>query len=271
MNDNGNFNYQEYLASREWALKREAVRERSGGRCEHCWRNPMEQCHHKTYAHCGHENLEDLMAICKPCHLFLSGQSDVDPLSDGVKVYLAGKIRNWEDDWRRGIFQDSFLPNRYESSWVETLLYENAFETHEFPISEKALRGGFDCTGPYFAGLHSSPETTAPPHGLKVVDSNNHGSENSWRITELCLNAIDRSDWVFAWIASGDAYGTLFELGYASAKRKPTFSSFASDALRDAMWFAATDWCSGVSATPVEAWQEFRQCYERLTRYSQTR
>jgi 5-methylcytosine-specific restriction endonuclease McrA len=76
--------YHEYLASREWALLRERVRERSGGVCERCARNPMDAVHHLTYARVGRELLTDLQAICDPCHEFLSGKTDNDPASNGT-------------------------------------------------------------------------------------------------------------------------------------------------------------------------------------------
>jgi Uracil DNA glycosylase superfamily len=71
--------YQEYLASREWALLREAVRRRSGGYCERCRIANIDAVHHKTYQRVGHEQLDDLMAICEPCHGFLSGKRHYDP------------------------------------------------------------------------------------------------------------------------------------------------------------------------------------------------
>lgn len=74
--------YQAYLASREWSLKREAVRERSGNRCERCWRAPQQAVHHMTYAHVGDEPLDELLAVCNPCHAWLSGKGDVDPAAD---------------------------------------------------------------------------------------------------------------------------------------------------------------------------------------------
>lgn len=67
--------YQTYLASREWALKREAVRERSNNTCEVCHKAPMQACHHLTYARIYNERLEDLQAICDNCHKFESGKS----------------------------------------------------------------------------------------------------------------------------------------------------------------------------------------------------
>lgn len=71
--------YQAYLCSREWAERREAVRERSSNRCERCRVLPMDACHHLTYERKYNEHLEDLQAICNPCHAFTHGKSDVDP------------------------------------------------------------------------------------------------------------------------------------------------------------------------------------------------
>lgn len=81
-----NFDYQRYLASREWSLLREQVRERSGNRCEHCFVVPQQAVHHLTYARLGHEELDDLMAVCNECHEWLSGKSDTNPLNDWCVV-----------------------------------------------------------------------------------------------------------------------------------------------------------------------------------------
>src|SRR5215831_14192625 len=84
--------YQTYLASREWALKREAIRERARGICERCRLNQMEAVHHLTYARIGNEPLEDLQAVCNLCHEFLSGKTSVDPvLRPGGAVRIGGK------------------------------------------------------------------------------------------------------------------------------------------------------------------------------------
>lgn len=75
----GRIDYGAYLASREWALKKEAIRERSGGICERCHNAPYQETHHKTYAHIGNEPLDELLAVCSQCHQFLSGKTDNDP------------------------------------------------------------------------------------------------------------------------------------------------------------------------------------------------
>src|SRR5687767_10783881 len=61
--------YTLYLRSPAWQAKRKLVLARSGGRCERCgcvakWLD----VHHLSYTHLGDEPLEDLMALCRPCH-----------------------------------------------------------------------------------------------------------------------------------------------------------------------------------------------------------
>jgi hypothetical protein len=73
-----------YMASRDWARLKEQLRIRSHGKCERCRRAPYEETHHLTYERLGHEFLDDLQALCAPCHEYLSGKSDVDPLTAGI-------------------------------------------------------------------------------------------------------------------------------------------------------------------------------------------
>jgi hypothetical protein len=74
--------YNEYLASREWSLKREAVRVRCNGTCERCGANEMHAVHHLTYERKGNEALTDLQGVCEGCHEFIHAKSTYDPLSD---------------------------------------------------------------------------------------------------------------------------------------------------------------------------------------------
>lgn len=93
--------YNAYLCSREWAVLKEQVRKRSGGKCERCKKNEMDACHHLTYERKYKEKLEDLQAICTPCHEFTHSKSDVDPCEPKkrphpwelycLKCYEAGK------------------------------------------------------------------------------------------------------------------------------------------------------------------------------------
>lgn len=75
------FDYPRYLASREWSLLREQVRERSGDKCEHCRVAPQQAVHHLTYERIGHEDLSDLLTVCNPCHEWFSGKESRNPFS----------------------------------------------------------------------------------------------------------------------------------------------------------------------------------------------
>lgn len=98
--------YHAYLASREWAVKREAVRQRSGNRCER-WFNghrcvgEHENTHHLTYIRIGNELLEDLLGVCEDCHAWLSGKCTDDPLVKEVNDFLAYKKAQQEELDRR--------------------------------------------------------------------------------------------------------------------------------------------------------------------------
>jgi hypothetical protein len=96
------FDYKRYLASREWAVKREAVRARAGGLCERCWLSPMQAVHHQTYARIGNESLEDLQAVCATCHEFLSAKAGRDPRDEWwaefVSWFLAASMVPNPDD-----------------------------------------------------------------------------------------------------------------------------------------------------------------------------
>lgn len=83
--------YNAYLCSREWSVLREKVRERCRGKCERCRVMPMDAVHHLTYERKYHELLEDLQAICSPCHEFTHGKSQSDPRQNSRVIrYLQG-------------------------------------------------------------------------------------------------------------------------------------------------------------------------------------
>jgi len=84
--------YKAYLASREWAMLKEQVRKRSAGFCERCITAPYQETHHLTYERTGSERLEDLLAVCSPCHAYLSAKSNVDPCNVARRAVLIDLI-----------------------------------------------------------------------------------------------------------------------------------------------------------------------------------
>jgi hypothetical protein len=60
--------YLRYLRSDAWREKRRLVLERDGYRCQLWQAHVANEVHHTTYAHVGHEPLEDLISLCRMCH-----------------------------------------------------------------------------------------------------------------------------------------------------------------------------------------------------------
>ena len=93
---NGKGKYHSYLTSREWKIKRAAVKKRAKNVCERCKAAPLYAVHHLTYERLYSEPLEDLQGLCDPCHQFLEGKSEHDPLKKIEPIQL---IELWPDEW----------------------------------------------------------------------------------------------------------------------------------------------------------------------------
>lgn len=60
--------YDKYLASPEWALKRRQVFNRCRGLCEGCQTKHASEVHHLNYNNFGNELLFELVGLCSGCH-----------------------------------------------------------------------------------------------------------------------------------------------------------------------------------------------------------
>lgn len=63
--------YKEYLNSKRWKVIRKEKLESVYYICEKCKKDIAYQIHHKNYDNLGNEELKDLFAVCKRCHLIL--------------------------------------------------------------------------------------------------------------------------------------------------------------------------------------------------------
>lgn len=64
----GYASYEEYLDSEEWAVKRDAVLNRDGHKCQACLVEVATQVHHLTYDRIYEEPMFDLVSVCRACH-----------------------------------------------------------------------------------------------------------------------------------------------------------------------------------------------------------
>jgi hypothetical protein len=229
--------YQRYLNSREWGVKKEAVRRRAGGVCERCKLNPVDLVHHLTYIRKYDERLEDLQAICQGCHDFIHGRSDHDPRASRpvifagktiTSVYLAGKVGG--SDWRSKVLADPAVFGDVHAN-VPLVTREG------WPRVEAAIRlsdgRALAYTGPYRSFLGEHGASDAAGH---CFNFNENDSPTVDDLPALCAFAIRHSDLVFGWIDRTDCYGTLVEVGLARADGIPIFIS--GPRLFPDLWFA---------------------------------
>lgn len=130
-----------------------------------------------------------------------------------TSIYLAGKIA--PGDWRENLvsgLQDAWGHSHSAQEWSES--------DAEWPVLPNGVIGQYDYTGPYFTET-CSHSTHGCPQGEHCVGSMCEGGYGDRAATlRRCLNAIDRSEIVFAWLSDLTAYGTLTEIGYAKGRGK---------------------------------------------------
>ena len=287
----GKEKYQMYLASREWAEKRDVVRRRSGGVCERCQWNKAENVHHMTYIRKYKEEPTDLVHWCRACHEHEHNKIGEDPINSVPfhigrqvinSVYLAGKISG--TDWRDGIADDwsnehsttgselyHAVPSQHDYGGHATRLEskEGILFLDHWPVAKNHIKvpgrdKKLDFTGPYWNSNVSQNYGGHCSNGW-VYRPYKHSHDTGYctrEIVNLCYGAISRSDLVFAWVDSSDAHGTLQEVGYAHgirSDRKPhTVAAFESLELMREMWFLAESVnFSFVAPSAKEAWEKF--------------
>ena len=132
----------------------------------------------------------------------------------GKSIYLAGKIRH-ENDWRSDL-----LDKNLES-------FTGDLSTFSF-------------AGPWFFDVqHGYSSRFSHGHSLMDVSIVGHGQlTNHADVIDECLTRIGLADIVFAWLTDKTCYGTLFELGYATARKK-IIIVVASEEFMSEAWFPA--------------------------------
>jgi hypothetical protein len=244
----------------------------------------------------GHEDLMDLQALCDPCHRYLSARTTIDPVTDGVAVYLAGPITN--APWRLDLFTGGLTEHEGGPFVCPGADYGDAGAARtgmvgaywlEWPHAQRRLRGGFDFVGPYYCDTQGGHGTdTGNGHGRTEHPYEPHNYQMAHKdIVALCQAALTRSDIVFAWIERLDHFATLWELGYAAALGKVVAVAFRDDphetheypaTIEDAcedtsvsgqLWFAeAAAEIVVFASTPGAAWREFQDRWQSYVRFS---
>lgn len=276
----GKEKYSAYLCSRDWAVLKEAVADRSGGICERCTVNPMDHVHHLTYARKYAERLEDLQACCKQCHEFIHAKSDSDPAAHRPFVlpwcktpvktfYLAGKITG--TTWRDAIVPGWSEENHSSSYWQAFYDYDETSTWCVVPNVCMCGGVGLHYSGPWWRDMfgHGLSSNSAGPHGYSSIDECPDVSDEfiqeirlrETKVLRAVCEAIENADMLFAWIDSPDCYGTIYEIGFAKALGKvvvvATDEAFLETAPSYQMWLCRSGNYCVTEKTPHDAWRFF--------------
>jgi hypothetical protein len=153
-----------------------------------------------------------------------------------MRIYLAGKIG--KRDWRESILGDYWrIAGDPEADWGSG-----------WPVAKAAIFGQHDYVGPFFVGDDHGCAHGPGSHGVAANEDSENRSciecsvelpPDRRAVADRCFAAIDACDFVFAWLNDHSAFGTLVEIGYAVASRKPVVAASPHGFDREGdLWFA---------------------------------
>ncbi len=161
-------------------------------------------------------------------------------------IYLAGKIS--KGDWRHKIIKG--LRGTFAGTCGGRC---DATPMAQWPVLPGAVFG-LDYTGPYFVSDDHGCFHGHNSHGMGAefdeMDEDSgertpgyvYGSDFPSRqsaVVDWCMDAIKRSDIVFAWLECTTCYGTLAEIGYARALNKTIWLAGTNKEWKEKdIWFA---------------------------------
>lgn len=153
-----------------------------------------------------------------------------------MRIYFAGKIDR--NDWRHELFTNSRLgavedidQDLFNPDYVQEKLWRR-FKKYQYG-------------GPFFIsddhGCAHGPEShgaNASSQGSCCIDAMMSGTITKEKIFAINNERIRQATHIFCPLNSHDAFGTLVELGYAFALKKPIALSIHGDVDHAAMWYA---------------------------------
>jgi len=152
-----------------------------------------------------------------------------------INVYLAGKIA--PNDWRQRLVD---IRNNFSGGEKDEIRNGKILKYNDY----------VNITGPFFLSCDHSCYHGDNSHGVGLNNLCPNGERydcygltdyfSEKEVKDICLSQIKKSDVIFAYINSDDCFGTLYELGYASALGKPILLLFDNGNRRENMWFIST-------------------------------
>lgn len=163
----------------------------------------------------------------------------MEQLDGRPRIYLAGKITN--KSWRKVIESGGkeFCLDSYERNNLESVYFadKDQYYNYEYETEDYIITGphSLSCDhGCFHRGIHAA---TSYDECGDLVELEPDADIYVDDVIRACCSQIDRSDIVFAYIDSLDAYGTFAEIGYAFGKGKKIYIIVEDEYMLDQLWF----------------------------------
>jgi hypothetical protein len=138
------------------------------------------------------------------------------------RLYFAGKIEKY--GWRRDIIGNYYNTGLDLLEDEETNWSNSGGKSAEWKVLHSVINDIHAYVGPYFLGCDHGCSHGSNKHGNAACGEQDAKNRNA--IINACKRAIECSNIVFAWVDNKTCYGTLWELGYATALGKETYIAY---------------------------------------------
>lgn len=244
-----------YAAKRldpRWQRRRLEIMHRDNFLCQICGDGTTTlNVHHLNGYRKGAEPWEysddELETLCEHCHL-----EQHKPFV-AKRFYFAGKVS--KNCWRGKIVKGLRAVGKDDGDYRSLCLEKSILSRHHY-------------CGPFFISCDHGCSHSKNQHGMGMshcTSASDYVPAGQREAQRNCLSNIRNCDVFFAWIDSMDCYGTIAEIGFASALGKQIVIATTSGLFED-MWFplgmASHPFLRIWAMSPVGAFRKYIQLTE---------
>lgn len=164
------------------------------------------------------------------------------------KIYFAGKIEC--NDWRHSI-----VPGLRGGGYWNRRIWNMDDNKEILQLDDDWYVGPFFISDDHRCGHGKNT------HGVGNEENVCFQGPKRKHVFDKCIEQISVCDYIFCWLDSKEAYGTLFELGVAFEKKKRIFLAI-DEKLKgsDDFWFTKQScWYTAYFDNHNDAWKQFQK------------
>ena len=139
--------YEIYLESEQFADLRKKVLRRDNNKCRACGSTENLQVHHLSYKNIYHEELDDLVCLCRNCHAAFHAVNELQKFYDELHEYKWQREMEERREQREKEIEDNRKKHEEERERIESIENEIVEEIKdEYSKQDYVNNGDFDMT-----------------------------------------------------------------------------------------------------------------------------